>query len=87
MSGAGQERRETILAAIRRELEPHNPGKAALTEDTDIVEELSIDSIAVMDMVCALEEEFDVMIPLNTLSNVRTVGELASRVEAEMTQA
>jgi acyl carrier protein len=86
MSEAEGNRREDILAAIRRELEPHNPGKAVLTEATDIVEELSIDSIAVMDMVCALEEEFDVMIPLNTLSNVRTIGDLASRVEAEAGQ-
>ena len=86
MSGAEAGRREEILAAIRRELEPHNPGKVTLTEATDIVEELSIDSIAVMDMVCALEEEFDVMIPLNTLSNVRMVGQLASRVEAEAAQ-
>jgi acyl carrier protein len=83
MSGADQARREDILAAIRRELEPHNPGKLVLTEATDIIEELSVDSIAVMDMVCALEEEFDVMIPLNTLSNVRTIGDLAGRVEAE----
>ncbi len=75
--------RESILDAIRRELAPHNPGNVELTESTDILEELSVDSIAVMDMVCALEEEFDVMIPLNTLSNVRTVGELADRVQAE----
>ena len=79
--------REKILAAIRRELTPHNPGNVELTESTDILEELSVDSIAVMDMVCALEEEFDVMIPLNTLSNVRTVGQLADRVEAEASQA
>jgi acyl carrier protein len=83
MSGADQARRADILAAIRRELEPHNPGNVELTEATDIIEELSVDSIAVMDMVCALEEEFDVMIPLNTLSNVRTIGDLAGRVEAE----
>ncbi len=83
MSGANGGSHERILAAIRRELEPHNPGNVELTESTDILEDLSVDSIAVMDMVCALEEEFDVMIPLNTLSNVRTIGDLAKRVEDE----
>ena len=44
---------------------------------TSIVRDLKLDSLAVMDFVMALETEFDTVIPIDALSGVETIGDLA----------
>lgn len=44
------------------------------------IRELGLDSVAVMDMVMAVEDEFDVVFPLDRLGEVETVDELAGVV-------
>ncbi len=46
-------------------------------ENTDLIDELRLDSIKVLDLVLEIEDEFDVSIPLNSLADVRTMGDLA----------
>ena len=50
--------------------------------DTDIVADAGMDSVAVMDFVLDLEEAFDVTIPLDRLSDVRTVRDVVREVRA-----
>ncbi len=45
--------------------------------ETSIVRDLKLDSLAVMDFVMALETEFDTVIPIDALSGVETIGDLA----------
>lgn len=66
-----------ILSFLYGELEPLCPEGVELDEDTDLVMRLDLDSTAVIDLVMELEDEFGVVIPLNALADVRTVGELA----------
>lgn len=44
---------------------------------TSLVRDLKLDSLAVMDFVMALESRFDTIIPIDQLSDVETVGDLA----------
>lgn len=57
-----------------------------VTESTSIVRDLKFDSLSVMDFVMAVETEFDVIIPIDTISEIETVGDLALRLQASSAQ-
>jgi acyl carrier protein len=63
-------------------LQPFNSNGSMLSAATDISTDLNIDSVTVMDFVMEVEDHFDIEIPLNLLSETRTIGELAKVVEA-----
>lgn len=54
---------------------------------TEIVADTSMDSVAVMDFVLDLEDEFDVTIPLDRLADVVTVADLLDAVATIRAQA
>lgn len=70
-----------ILNKIRDELGKVNTTGVELTEATDITTDLNVDSVAVMDLLFAVEECYDVSVPLNELGEIRTIGELARLVQ------
>jgi len=53
-----------------------------ITGATDIVEDLGMDSLGVMDFVMAIEDFYDISIPLDRIAQVQTVGDLIHAVEA-----
>ena len=63
-------------------LQPFNSNGTVLSAGTDISADLNIDSVTVMDFVMEVEDHFDIEIPLNLLSEMRTIGDLAKVVEA-----
>lgn len=65
-------------------LEPFNTNGTMLSPATDISADLNIDSVTVMDFVMEVEDHFDIEIPLNVLSETRTVADLAKVVEARV---
>ena len=52
-----------------------------LTEDSELVAELGLTSLQVMELVEHIEDEFDISFPLNLLPDIRTVRDLAQRLE------
>lgn len=70
-----------IEARVLRELERLSGGRP-VTPATDLVVELSLDSLQVMEMLMDLEDALDLSIPVNILAEVRTAGELARAVSA-----
>lgn len=50
------------------------------------IRELGLDSVAVMDLVMAVEDEFDVAFPLDRLAEVETVDDLARVVRGLVEQ-
>ncbi len=50
-------------------------------EETDLVEEIGLESIDVMELVELLEDRFDISFPLNDLASIRTLAELAKELE------
>lgn len=71
---------EHILAETIDVLRPFSKGHA-VTEDTEIVSALGLDSMQVMELVLQAEDRFDVSIPLNILPSVRTVRDLARHLQ------
>jgi acyl carrier protein len=52
-----------------------------LDENTDLLTDLGLDSLAVMRLVEAVEDEFDLAIPLNILAEVRTIKDFAEQLQ------
>jgi acyl carrier protein len=74
---AGDKTFETLC----RLLQPFNPNGVELRPETDISSDLNIDSVAVMDFVMEVEDAFDIEIPLNVLSETRTLSDLVKVVD------
>ena len=73
---------QSTYEALCELLQPFNTAGVALQPTTDISSDLNIDSVSVMDFVMEVEDHFDIEIPLNVLSETRTVADLAKVVEA-----
>lgn len=74
---------ETI-SQICKLLEPFNSSGIVLAAGTDISTDLNIDSVTVMDFIMEVEDHFDIEVPLNVLSETRTIADLAKVVDARV---
>lgn len=50
---------------------------AKVSPESSIIEDLGLDSLAVMNFVMEIEDELDLSVPLDRLSDVRTIKDLA----------
>lgn len=62
-------------------LVPFNKAEVDITEGTEFATDLELDSLAVMDLVAAIEDSFDITIPINILPELETVGQVAVAVD------
>jgi acyl carrier protein len=66
---------------LREMLEQQLGKPVDLKSDTRIVDDLELDSLAVMNFVMAVEDRYDISIPLDRIAEVQTVGDLVAVVE------
>lgn len=52
-----------------------------ISDETNIARDLGLDSLAVMNFIMALEDEYDISIPLDRVAQVETVGDLVTAIE------
>jgi acyl carrier protein len=69
-----------VMREIRQQLAPYQASERPITGDTVISDGATIDSLTVMDMIMALEDRFEVFIPLSLVAEVHTVDQLAQTV-------
>jgi acyl carrier protein len=72
--------RDTIFARIVELIGPLNKKAVVLTEDTSFSNDLEMDSLTVMDLVANIEDEWDIVLPLNMLPELETIGQVADAV-------
>jgi len=48
--------------------------------DSDLIEDLAADTLDVVELILAIEEEFDISIPENDSESIKTVGDLVNYV-------
>jgi acyl carrier protein len=75
---------DNIINVICDLLSSFNTEGKALSAATDIPAELNIDSVGVLDFIMEVEDHFDIEIPMNVVSNTRTIGELATYVQQQL---
>ncbi|MDJ0862764.1 MAG: acyl carrier protein [Gammaproteobacteria bacterium] len=73
--------RAEILDQVYEVLRPHAKKGQALTEDTELVGDLNLDSVQVLELLLEIEDHFDISIPLNALPDIHTVKDLAGELE------
>lgn len=79
--------RGELLEQVSTMLQPFNTKSVPISEDTDFNADLNVDSVAVMDFILAVEDEYDISIPINELADVKTVGQFLNTVERALGQA
>ena len=72
-----------IIPKLCELLTPYNLENKLLNDATDIPAELNIDSVGVLDFIMEVEDYFDIEIPMNVVSETRTIGDLARYVAAQ----
>ncbi len=55
--------------------------EADITIDSSFIEDLGADSLDIVELVMALEEEFDIVIPDEDAEKIRTVGEAVNYIK------
>jgi acyl carrier protein len=78
---------EDILAQIYSVLQEVARDNQEINETTNLVVDLGLDSMAVMELLAAIEDRFDISIPLNILPDVRTVKDLAIQIQQLMVES
>jgi acyl carrier protein len=70
---------ETIKNIIADEL---GIDAATIANDANIVDDLGADSLAVMQIVMAIEDEFGITVAEDQITELKTVNDIASYIEA-----
>jgi acyl carrier protein len=65
---------DTLRASLQRPVE--------LSDQTNVMNDLGLDSVAVMDFVMEIEERLDISVPLSRIAEVETLGDLVSTVRS-----
>jgi acyl carrier protein len=73
--------RGEVMAEISLQLAPFRTDDSQIIRGPTVIsKDLTVDSLAVMDMVMELEDRFDVSIPMNVVAEIQTVDELADTI-------
>ncbi len=75
---------DQVSEGVRLLLQRHNPAGKPIGPATDLAADLSIDSVAAMDLIMEVEERFEVDIPINLLPDLVTAGDLEDLVRRQI---
>ena len=56
----------------------------SITMDTDIADDLGADSLDVVEMLMAIEDEFEIEIPDEKIEGLKTVGQVVEYIQDNM---
>ena len=76
MMAATRSVRDGIAAALAQVL----GRQVQVTDTTRITKDLGLDSLGIMNFIMALEDEYDISIPLDRVAQVETVGDLETAI-------
>lgn len=71
--------KELIFDRVQRYIAQYSH-ENSVTMKTNFAKHTCLDSLKIMDMVMELEDDFNVSLPINLLSDVKTVGDLVNLV-------
>lgn len=72
---------EQIFDEVLRLLAPFNKKNIVITRETNFSSNLELDSLAVMDLLAAIEDHYDITVPLNLLPDLERVGQVTAAVQ------
>lgn len=73
-----------MLERIKKHIYPIIPNKyIVIDEKTVILKDLDINSYDIVELICALEEEFDISVPDKKIKTLITVGDIIKFIEEQ----
>jgi acyl carrier protein len=72
---------QQVLDEVTALIRDHLPRPVPVEPGSEFKRDLDFDSIGVMDLVGAIEDHFDITIPLNELPRMQTVEQTARRIQ------
>ncbi|NIA71489.1 acyl carrier protein [Pelagibius litoralis] len=75
---------EQVHVEVVKLLEPFNPKGVELKPETDLSEDLFMDSVAAMNLVMEVEDRFEIDIPISLLPDVNSLQDLADVVLVQL---
>jgi len=82
MAASPDEIRKIVVSALTAVL----PQPVEITDSTNIVQDLGLDSLAVMNFVMGIEDDLDISVPLDRIAEVQTVGDLVTTISELMAE-
>ena len=55
-----------------------------MTMDTDIAKDLGADSLDVVELLMAIEDEFDIEVPDEEIENIKTIGAIVEYIQSNI---
>jgi acyl carrier protein len=71
---------DEIMQLLCDRLSSLTNSNAQISPETNLISQLSIDSIKLLNLIMEVEDAFDISIPINALADVQTVRELVNLV-------
>ena len=68
------------LQKLCHHLERFTSSGVEIVPETDLIDQLAIDSVKLLNLIMEIEDEFDISVPINVLADVRTVRDLADLI-------
>jgi len=75
---------EEVVDQVRRLVVDHTDTSSEITEQTELVADLGIDSLGVMEVVADIEDKFDMTIADKELRDVATLGDVVKAIEVRL---
>ncbi len=72
--------KDSVVSELCELLQKYNKEGIELTAETNLGSDLDVDSVEVMDLIMEIEDKFDIDIPINLVSEIERIGDLASLV-------
>jgi len=72
---------ETIFQQVEALLQEHTQVQVLIQDDTDLINDLGLDSLKLMEMLEDVEDIFDITYPLNDLANLQTVKDFVLQIQ------
>ena len=71
---------EDVMSRVYEVLQPFVKEGKEITDQTELVADLGLDSMQVMELLSQIEDAFDISVPLNIVPEVRTVRDLSDQI-------
>ena len=72
---------DEIYTRVKEQVETFNKKGIPIAPETRFQQDLEWDSLTVLNFVAEVEDEFDVLIPVNMQAEIETIGELAAALK------
>ncbi len=75
---------DSVVGELCKLLQKFNKEGIELTAETNLGSDLDIDSVEVMDLIMEIEDAFDIDIPINLVTDIERVQDLANLVSKRL---